>query len=280
MDKNKFIELLRRKIFEATQNISEIEQFQKVGERSFGYKAVYYDEVQVDAALGKLQQWQNVTLDILKTYYGIDKHENCKRFQDSIKNVKGGFDYKKELPREYNNGITVLQGILESLELCGEENTVREDTPIGATRNVFIVHGHDKTKRNEVELFVRSIDYNPIILCKEPSMGQTIIEKIETNAEHACFAIVLYTACDEGKAKEDTNLKPRARQNVVFEHGFMCSKLGRDHVVALFENGIEEPGDLSGVVYVAWDEDSGLWKYSIAKEMIAVGLQVDMSKIR
>ena len=73
--------------------------------------------------------------------------------------------------------------------------------------------------------------------------------------------------------------QPRARQNVVFEHGYMCAKLGREHVCALYSEGVELPGDMSGVVYTKYDE-AGLWKYSIAKEMIAVGMHVDMNKIR
>ena len=64
---------------------------------------------------------------------------------------------------------------------------------------------------------MRSINYNPIVLFKEPSIGQTIIEKIESNVENICFAVVIYTSCDLGKAKESPVLTPRARQNVVFE---------------------------------------------------------------
>lgn len=85
------------------------------------------------------------------------------------------------------------------------------------SKNIFIVHGHNETIRIAVEAYVRSIGYEPIVLFKEPNKGQTIIEKIESNAKDVCFAIVLYTACDEGKAKEEKELKHRARQNVVFD---------------------------------------------------------------
>ena len=59
----------------------------------------------------------------------------------------------------------------------------------------------------------------------------------------------------------------------------MCAKLGREHVCALYAEGVELPGDMSRVIYTKYD-DVGLWKYSLAKEMIAVGLQLDMSRIR
>lgn len=47
---------------------------------------------------------------------------------------------------------------------------------------------------------------------------------------------------------------------------------------ALLENGVEQPGDLQGVIYKSLDA-SGAWKYQIADEMKAVGLDVDKNKI-
>ena len=281
MQTSKFIEILKDKIAEADDNINEIAEFHLISTRTFGYTAYYYDEVQVENALSKLKKWQQVIQDILKMQYQSDKHENYIRFAKTIEQVKKGFDYKKELPKEYSNGITVLNGILESINLLSGEDIHVDDEKIlyDVSKNIFIVHGHDEARRVAVEAFVRSINYNPIVLFKEPSVGQTIIEKIESNAENVCFAIVLYTACDEGKAKQDIELKPRARQNVLFEHGFMCSKLGRDHVVALLSDRVEQPGDLNGVVYVEFD-NSGAWQFKIAKEMKAVGLNVDLNKIK
>lgn len=82
-----------------------------------------------------------------------------------------------------------------------------------------------------------------------------------------------------GKDKKADELRPRARQNVVFEHGFMCAHLGRSHVCALLEEGVEQPGDLQGVIYKNLDS-SGVWRYQIADEMKAVGLYVDKNLIK
>jgi hypothetical protein len=56
----------------------------------------------------------------------------------------------------------------------------------------------------------------------------TIIEKIEHYSNDADFALVLYTACDHGRGVHETEIpaKNRARQNVVFEHGYLMAKLG------------------------------------------------------
>lgn len=71
--------------------------------------------------------------------------------------------------------------------------------------------------------------------------------------------------------------KNRARQNVVFEHGYLIAKLGRDRVCALVKGDVETPGDISGVVYVPMDEN-GAWKMKLAMDMQDVGLPVDMNK--
>lgn len=140
---------------------------------------------------------------------------------------------------------------------------------------VFIVHGHDSFK-TEVELFLRTIGMDPIILHKQADLGKTIIEKIETYSDVA-FGIVLYTPDDEGRLKGNTEWSPRARQNVIFEHGFLIGKLGREHVCALLEKSVEKPGDLDGLVYVNMDEAEG-WKLQLAKNMKVAGMNVDMNK--
>ena len=71
--------------------------------------------------------------------------------------------------------------------------------------------------------------------------------------------------------------KYRARQNVVFEHGYLISKLHRDHVCALVKGDVETPGDISGVVYVPMD-DNGAWKMALAKNMKAAGINIDTDK--
>lgn len=144
---------------------------------------------------------------------------------------------------------------------------------------VFIVHGHDNAAKLEMARTLEKMGFDAIILHEQPDAGRTIIEKFENYAD-VSFAVILYTECDLGRAKEMSvdSEKYRARQNVVFEHGFFIGKLGRDHVCALVKGDIETPGDLSGVIYVPMD-NAGAWKISLAKDMRAAGLPVDMNKL-
>ncbi|WP_175959708.1 TIR domain-containing protein [Burkholderia pyrrocinia] len=142
---------------------------------------------------------------------------------------------------------------------------------------VFIVHGRDGLAKTEAARFVEKLGFEAVILHEQVSAGNTIIEKIEEHA-NVGFAIVLYTPCDEGGLAGAENRKFRARQNVVFEHGYMISKLGRENVCALVKGDVEIPNDISGVVYVPLD-DHGAWNYTVARELRNSGYAVDLNKI-
>ena len=143
---------------------------------------------------------------------------------------------------------------------------------------VFIVHGHDGEAKQAVARFIEKLGLEAIILHEQANAGNTIIEKIEEYT-NVGFGIVLYTPCDLGASQEKKDeLKPRARQNVVFEHGYLMGKIGRENVCALLKGDIETPNDISGVVYIKMDEGDG-WKLAVAKEMKKSGYDVDLNKI-
>jgi predicted nucleotide-binding protein len=117
-----------------------------------------------------------------------------------------------------------------------------------------------------------------IILHEKASSGRTIIEKIEHYSDVG-FAIVLYTPDDVGNVKGKADeLNVRARQNVVFEHGYLIGRLGRENVAALVDGNLELPNDISGVVYISLDETSA-WQLQLGKEMKQSGYEIDMNKL-
>lgn len=148
----------------------------------------------------------------------------------------------------------------------------------GKGSKIFIVHGHDDLAKIETARFINKVGLEEVILHEQASQGNTIIEKIEEYSDVG-FAIVLYTACDLGSTVSDPeNKNLRARQNVVFEHGYFVAKLDRKNVCALVKGNVEKPSDISGVVYIEMDE-LGAWKYSLAKEMKASGYEIDLNKL-
>jgi predicted nucleotide-binding protein len=100
----------------------------------------------------------------------------------------------------------------------------------------------------------------------------TIIEKIEYYS-NVGFGIVLYTPCDVGSKVGALSGKYRARQNVVFEHGYLIGKIGRPRVTAIVKGDVETPNDISGVVYVNMDT-AGSWQEQLKVEMRSAGYHV------
>jgi len=137
-----------------------------------------------------------------------------------------------------------LDSLIQQVNLF--ESEVEDRTPDvagpGGTR-VFVVHGHDGETKHEVARFLELIlGERPIILHEQADMGRTIIEKFEDHVDEIGFAVILLTGDDVGNTKAAETMNPRARQNVVFEHGFFLGKLGRSRVVAIHEPGVELPG--------------------------------------
>jgi predicted nucleotide-binding protein len=169
--------------------------------------------------------------------------------------------------------LSMLRTIADDEYFWKNENDEGEVTSM--SNKVFIVHGHDDAAKYELARTLQKGGFEPIILHEQASAGMTIIEKIEAYTDVA-YAVVLYTQCDIGRAKEDKveDEKYRARQNVVFEHGYLIGKLKRDHVTALVKGDVETPGDISGVVYTPMDA-AGAWKMDLMKNMAAVGIDVN-----
>lgn len=142
---------------------------------------------------------------------------------------------------------------------------------------VFIVHGHDGKVRDKVANLIKKLGLEPVILHEKANQGMTLMEKFIKHADVG-FAIIVMTADDVGKAKTEENARPRARQNVVFEWGYFIGSLGRDHVCALYEKGIDPPSDLHGIVYIPLDAGEH-WRLDILKELKAAGYSVDANKL-
>lgn len=153
----------------------------------------------------------------------------------------------------------------------------------GLRRKVFVVYGHDKTSRDQLEAMLRRWDLEPLILDQLPTEGQTVIEKLEAAIAQATFGVVLATPDDEGyRANRPDEKAYRARQNVVLELGMLLAKLGRQNVAILLreQENMERPSDIQGLIYIPFkddiDKEAGV---NLAKTMSARGYQIDVKKL-
>lgn len=233
--------------------------------------------------------WNDFNSEYLKHAFNKEYNEYKKGYDDAgifsgmflSGRQKSPVDELNDFKKRINTKLDNLKKLRLKTELLksGDEDT--ETTSPNVERNteeVFIVHGHDDAAKTKTARFIEKLGFKPIILHEQASESRTVIEKIEAYS-NVGFGIVLYTPCDIGAKKEDNpQLKNRARQNVVFEHGFLIGKIGRKNVCALVKDEIETPNDISGVVYIKMDDEDA-WHLKLAREMRASGYSVDMNKL-
>lgn len=166
----------------------------------------------------------------------------------------------------------------ETLAKPASKQTLAEFLASGEppSRRVFVVHGHDGEARETVARYLHALDFEPVILHEQANQGRTVIEKIEAQSD-VKFAVVLLTPDDVGRSVKESDLKHRARQNVLLELGYFLGSLGRSKVCALKRGDVDIPSDFAGVVWEKMDDGNG-WKLSLARELKAAGHEVDLNK--
>jgi predicted nucleotide-binding protein len=244
---------------------------------------------QLDQAKVDFDQWSDYNEELLKqsfnnpqneykndyaTEYSVGFYLGGSSPQEKLNDFKENLEKKINVLRRLHAKVDLLKSDIEIASAVLVKTTVSTE----ANQNIFIVHGHDEAAKTKTARFIEKLGLNPIILHEQASGSKTVIEKIEAYS-NVGFGIVLYTACDIGaKSEENPKYKSRARQNVVFEHGFLIGKIGRENVCALVKGEIETPNDISGVVYVKMDDEDA-WHLKIARELRNSGYEIDMNKL-
>ena len=155
--------------------------------------------------------------------YQVEKEERLRNDTGTQLRLDGG-----AIVNVFDNGTVSCQGKnKKTVEDVLSENVGEAVAAQALNHQVFVVYGHDNPARDQLEAMLRRWGLDPLILDQLPSEGQTIIEKLESYADQAGFAVVLATPDDEGHRADHPDEKSfRARQNVVLELGMLLSKLG------------------------------------------------------
>ncbi len=189
----------------------------------------------------------------------------------------------KDTPvREEASALFAASSVPSQATVSSESTTGAQET---VPRRVFIVYGHDIQAREQLELLLRRLRLDPIVLQNIPSGGDTIIEKLEALEEDADYACVLVTPDDEGRKRSEAsegtaNLRPRARQNVVLELGMVLSRLGRSRVAVLMKgDNIERPSDIDGLIYIPFSNHIQEAKDSLAANLQKAGFDIQIADL-
>ena len=192
----------------------------------------------------------------------------------------------------YNSGKIVWQGkdsatAIKVKGLCGDGGAPiagapaaqNGETVYAANNKVFIVYGHDIEAREQLELLLRRMKLEPVILQNLPIGGDTIIEKLEANID-VRYACVLLTPDDEGyPTGQPKEKKPRARQNVILELGMFLVRLGRKRVAILHKGNLELPSDINGLIYVKFNKRVDEVKERLGAELQEAGFPINIKDL-
>lgn len=149
---------------------------------------------------------------------------------------------------------------------------------------IFVVHGHDTTSREQLELILHKLGLEHFVLANSGGGGLTIIESLEKEIGpdgNSKFGIVLLTPDDFGYSKLDgaDRVQPRARQNVVLEMGMLISAMGRKNTVILKKGHLEVPSDASGILYLSFNDHVKETVPRLVDRLKDAGFEIDPAKI-
>lgn len=244
-----------------------------------GYRTVY-DKTSEQEFLSLYSKWKEYNIELLKRSFDIPENEYVSEYKD---NISKNFSLIEEVDGskiDIKNQITFLESIIGRLELIPTKEKRKTSNKMGTinTNKIFIVHGHNEALKEKVARMLGNLKLEPIILHEQSDNGMTIIEKFEQHSNDVNFAIILLTADDFGNVKTEKKANPRARQNVIFEMGYFYAKLGRNNVFLLKENEVENPSDLSGIIYTPYDKQDA-WKMKLVKQLKETGYNISGNDI-
>lgn len=183
----------------------------------------------------------------------------------------------------YHTGKYVIQGKVEPSESKTLKIALDEYMKELDDSKIFIVYGHDKSSRDNLELMLRKWGLKPVILEEVVTVGsQTIIEKLEEQIHGCSYGIVIATPDDiGGSASKPDELYYRVRQNVVLELGMLMTSIsmGRNRIMILMKNDnldrkFEKPSDIDGLIYIAFEKSVTEREHQIYKQLKAAGFEI------
>jgi hypothetical protein len=193
--------LIEQKIAEGKKIL---EGLSTMRERSgMAINVTYYVAEDVQSAIRKMNKWQLTCKEILIYRFG-ESHRHTASFVETITAKNSGFNYRREFEHEMNEGLSVLEGISESLSLGldGTNYAVNENSEGVKPPLVFISHAEaDKKFANEIITLFEFIGVKgkEKLLCTSVDgyripLGRDIIEYLrDTFNKYNLFVIILHT---------------------------------------------------------------------------------------
>ncbi len=207
-----FGELLERQIAQGNDILNKIVSLREIiiPKNNFGdYTAVFsiprqtpkFDENQISALKSEIQQWQNVSLDVLRNVL-ITNSSYIGEFQKTVSDNHYAYNVKNSMRREVRNGLDVLESVKESLTL----NLMKtESTPVSNYGKVKVFISHASADKSLITPFVEMVlqlglglHNEDIAYTSEESFGvepgDNIIRYIKDNITSASVVLIMISS--------------------------------------------------------------------------------------
>jgi predicted nucleotide-binding protein len=131
---------------------------------------------------------------------------------------------------------------------------------------LFIVHGRDERFLQELIEILRLEKIEPVVIQTFARTGQDLLTFIENRIRSCVAGFVLLTPDDEGRLYQfGEPLRQRARQNVIFEGGYLTALFrGTNRICFVQQGDLEIPSDLNGLLMERFDQKIDPARISVA----------------
>jgi hypothetical protein len=196
-------------------------------------------------------QWLAQLKTMLQTLFG-NVSPYIKRLEALRKTAATTGEGIEQFSETVNTAATFAE-ILNFTSGSPSGSTISLPSRLPATRNVFIIHGHDELNARRLSDLLRDHDLLPIVMRSQPGMSRALTDKFEAEASKCSFAFAIFTPDDV--VTSGTQQYLQARPNVIYETGWFVARLGKERVVLLLHVGAEMHTDLQGVSRIQFNED-------------------------
>jgi predicted nucleotide-binding protein len=270
--------------------IPKVEAEQKLKERIEKGTEFINNNSSIYDDLEKLfDKWDDFNNELLKRIFTTDEYQNSYMWSgDNIiaySSFSGEPSYHEKiakLKKDIQDKNHYLETLIEKLELIPMLKIISEDKiPMmnSDSKKAFIVHGRDEVSKTNLEILLKEMGLEPIVLHRQADEGQTVIEKFEKYGSDVAYAFILltpdeiaYLSNEDSLSDEKRKKEKRARPNVIFEFGYFIGKLGRSRVCCLYTGDVTLPSDLSGFVYKKYNNSVEEVAWNIQKDLKVLGI--------
>ncbi len=110
---------------------------------------------------------------------------------------------------------------------------------------IFLSHGKSPLWQEVANYIEQKLAHEVVEFTEGVNQGRTVIQKLEQDTEECAFGIIVLTADDETGSGS-----PRSKEKILHEIGYCQGTFGRENLLVLKQDGVEEFADLAGVIYV------------------------------